>query len=244
MGKRKPKIDVPTRFSQFQAQTQISNEALTRIEQAAGGHIRIDAEGRAAIQRALQEFEYLRTYESAGINEPRRADLRNLAAVLEQAVTLARQLNVPPLLWPYIAELANVDYEIELVELQRLAVAARATSDRVELARKDIRPDPWLPRLLLQLEEQYVRAGGNKTGVTNKRNSKTGRFEKGGRFVRFCNEALLTLPESCRLKKSVGSRWAEIYATRRKRRNQPQEGAITTVSGDWPGKATGMQLKT
>jgi hypothetical protein len=96
-----------------------------------------------------------------------------------------------------------------------------------------------LPRLLFQLEEQYVRVSGIKAGVTNKRGKRV------GPFVRFCDAAISELPESCKPKtgrqESVGSLCENIFREREQQQTVP--GTVTLEKGIWPGKARSSQLK-
>lgn len=188
----KPRRPLTMQFSEFVPTTNLSEDVVRKMRAATGDRVKIESESREQIKRLLQQYEYVKKYERAGPNEPRRADLRKLAASLDEALRLAKAFNQePPRLWAGIATEAD-DYmfgqDLNESTLGRLATAARKLSNDIETKRKRRTADQWLKQLLFELETEFRRGGGQHTGVTNKNG------ERGGRFVRFANEALKAAP--------------------------------------------------
>lgn len=247
MKRRRARQSIPFEFSKFDAKTRLSDADVIRLQNASGNQIRITKDIKAAIELALRQFEYVRAYEAQGRNEPKRAALRDLAASLEKSAELATSFNKSPYLWPEIATMASLPYEEGLQDLNAMAKAARSVSDKVEKARSVKIPDEWLPWLLVQLEEQYKKAGGRKTGVSNNDGKRR------GRFVDFCDAAISMLHSPAIPKvsktgeqKSVGTLWATIYAKKNRPTNPGSEAVWVsgkrTKRGSWPGTAIIWQL--
>jgi hypothetical protein len=89
----------------------------------------------------------------------------------------------------------------------------------VDKARDRRTADLFLPRLLENLEREFIAVGGRITRISRKVADK-----RGGQFLQFAEAAISTLPNVCRPKKPVGARWERILLKRRKGNpSQPRE---------------------
>jgi len=227
-GKRKTKRAeryelLSSRFSNFEVQTKLTDKDFKRIEKA--GSVELDVDRRAAIQLHLQQFEFSRRLEGVGYGQAFRRALRALETNLEETISYARLFDgLPGHLWSFVTHNAGVNADTELQRLEAIRDQVANLNASVDEARRRKTADPFLPRLLEGLEREFNAAGGGSTGIAR------GTGRRGGRFLRFCEAALSTLPQPWRPTKGVSARWDQVL---RKRERKP-----TTTSREriWVGR--------
>jgi hypothetical protein len=206
-----------THFSDFAFLTKLSDEDFARIETAGG--VKLDADHRAAIELHLREFEFFRRLEAKAYGEIFRSILKRFETGLDENILIAKTLNrLPGHLWSYVADGA-VDSEVDLQRIEANRNRLTQLNALVDKARARRAADPFLPRLLVNLEREFIAVGGRVTGISRKASDK-----RGGQFLQFAEAAISTLPHDYRPKKPVGARWERILLKRRKGNpSQPRE---------------------
>ena len=210
------------RFSQFNPQTNVTDQGFEEMERISG--LELNDERRATIVRHLRHYEFFRAYEADHAGHRRWKEFNEIAGHLRKVIDLVRtEEELPGHLWSYVTDHAGINCDREVERLERLLSEFQALENEVTEARPMNKSDPWLPRLLIGLEREFILAGGRATGISN------GTGKRAGRFVRFCDAALQHLPEKYRPAKSVGSRWETLFRNRKK--------GIASPKRNWVGKA-------
>ena len=208
------------RFSQYQSQTKVSNKGFEELEKISG--LKLDNARRRAIVAALNRYEFFRKYENDGTGQKRWKAFAAIEDRLRSVIKAAKaEEELPGHLWSLVTGRAGINSEVELKRLQRVCDQFQKLKREIEHGRKK-ENDPWLSSLLFDLEEQFILAGGTRTGV-----ARGGNKRRGGRFVRFCDAALGNLPKWPN--KSIGARWETLFNRRKK--------GIKPAWHIWVGKA-------
>lgn len=217
---------------EYVAQTRLSDEIVSAMENA--GKVKLTSAIRSEIETYLQDYEFLRYYEKCEAGRLIRNEIEQMGRALQVVIHTAKKLDRLQghgHLWTYIAGEADVDALAELERLARVKDLARTLAHAIAGARSKKSVDHGMPHLLFRLEAAYKAAGGEATYVTNADG------QRGGEFVRFCDEALGALPRKLfdgHRPPSIGARWERLY---RERKN-PAARRRTTRDRIWVGKAT------
>jgi hypothetical protein len=213
-----------SRFSEYHPQTIVTDQHFQAIE--AAGKLKLNAGQRAAIQKHLQEYEFLRRLDQASYGEEFRSVLLKLEATLAKMLVIGRGLDsLPGHLWSYVTDRANISVEAETDRLKAILREVGELNTLIDKARSRRTSDPFLPRLLEALEKEFKAAGGGSVGIS-RGTSRT----RGGPFVRFADEAVDAVFETWRPEKSIASRWDRILKARKQKRRPSRRESI------WIGK--------
>lgn len=211
-------------FSAFQPQTIVTGQHFQAME--VGGKIKLNAGHRAAIQKHLQEYEFLRRLDQASYGEEFRSVLRKLEATLAELLVIGRGLDsLPGHLWSYVTHRAKISAGAEMDRLEAILREVQELNALINKARSRRTPDPFLPRLLEALEKEFKAAGGQSVGIS-RGTSKT----RGGRFVGFADQAVAAVFKTWRPENSIATRWDRILRARRQEKRPSRRESI------WIGK--------
>jgi hypothetical protein len=182
------------------------------------GNLTLSPEHRVLVQRLVHKYERRVHYEDSGEGKRLLKELATLTAHLQAVATSARNLdeNRPGHLWSYITAEAGVNGSWELNRLEAIHSTLRRENAKILKARSVKTADYKLNDLLMGLENIFkVASGSDKTGISNTKGN------RGGRFVRFADAIVGQLGQGRRLTTSVGSRWEGLFKARRNAQQRP-----------------------
>ena len=207
------------KHSDFTPNTILSEAQFQALEQA--GAIQLTANQRAAVQGALQEYEFFRKARASGEGSKLKTALVSLQSKFEGVLAQIEVVRSEPgHIWEYLAAESEVDCDKEISRLTSLLTQASILNQRIGRAGR--KRDYFLESLLSSLAE---------TSTAISRGSKP---ERGGRFLEFAYTAVRTLPRPFNAvsKDGLGGRWERI---RRQKRSGGR--AYMWVGGPHPAAA-------
>jgi hypothetical protein len=218
------------KFADFEPQTMLSDSDFDVFESK--GRVRLSPEHRAAVERELKEYEFLRFLEERGVGTAHKKALLKLEAMTEKFVgSIEAVRNKPGHIWEYL--LAESGAEVS--GLPSLLTKCKELNKRV--ARSGRKRDMFLDRLLSRLADIFLQAGGRSTNISH--GAKAGR---GGHFLEFAFAVLEHLPRQYRpqSKNALGVRWERIL----KNQKSGKMRAYTWVGRPHPSSAKPWFEKT